>query len=370
MKACPVCKRPNLADGLARCPQCNADLECFDLLDALWEEPTARAPVPPISIAAEERSSETGSRTGELHGSPLPVGPGARKLGWIAGSASVLLLVLVPFMTFTGSRYLGERIDQLEHRLASADKRIEPFPAEWPRLYAAVQTLNTRMEGMAQQLAGLTTQPAEANTEARRTSSQLEEELVGMGARMSRCEAQLASSSGQRQDTDPNKPKAMMAELTASGSPDMQHGGPAPRSPGRSSSGGPGVPATPARAPAFTEYRAAPTDTLWQIARRFYGKGIYYPVLLEDHPGLAIHGFLDGRTIRIALQRQHGQDTYRRLVFTEGGRKLFRYRVQSGDSWRSLAQAFYGKGSRARELAELNGAPHPETGRRVLVPLD
>jgi len=35
---CPVCGKTDLADHLAQCPQCNADLECFRLLEALYEE--------------------------------------------------------------------------------------------------------------------------------------------------------------------------------------------------------------------------------------------------------------------------------------------------------------------------------------------
>jgi hypothetical protein len=39
--ACPVCSKTNLDADLAQCPQCNADLECFRLLDALYEQPDA-----------------------------------------------------------------------------------------------------------------------------------------------------------------------------------------------------------------------------------------------------------------------------------------------------------------------------------------
>ena len=35
---CPVCGKTDLVDHLAQCPQCNADLECFQLLEALYEE--------------------------------------------------------------------------------------------------------------------------------------------------------------------------------------------------------------------------------------------------------------------------------------------------------------------------------------------
>jgi LysM repeat protein len=40
---CPVCGKTNLAAELLQCPQCNADLECFRLLDALYEQPAAGA---------------------------------------------------------------------------------------------------------------------------------------------------------------------------------------------------------------------------------------------------------------------------------------------------------------------------------------
>ena len=38
---CPVCGRTNLGAELAQCPQCNADLECFRLLETLYEQPAA-----------------------------------------------------------------------------------------------------------------------------------------------------------------------------------------------------------------------------------------------------------------------------------------------------------------------------------------
>jgi phage tail protein X len=369
MKECPICKRPDLADGLERCPQCNADLECFDLLDALQERSADQAPVLPKPLAVEERRGETGSRNGELHGSPVSSGPGTRKMGLAAELALVLLLVLVPFTALVGNHYLGERIDRLESRLAPAGNRAGPSPQEWPQLYGAVRTLNTRMEGVAQQLSGLTMQQANVAAEARGERSKLEAVLSGMGERMARVEAQLAAFD-QRQDAGRKALKETMTELAASFPPSAEKSHFTPQPGARSSPGRSSVTATPAQAPAFTDYRVAPAETLWRIARRFYGKGIYYPVLLEDNPGLAIHGPLAGRTIRIARQREHAQQTYQRLTFAEGGRTLFRYRAQANDSWRSLAYAFYGSERRAKELAELNGAQKPKAGQRVLVPLD
>jgi len=111
-----------------------------------------------------------------------------------------------------------------------------------------------------------------------------------------------------------------MDELVASFPPSVGMGGFNSQPVVQPTQGVSSVTATPARVPDFADYRAAPAKTLWQIAWRFYGKGIYYPVLLEDNPGLAVHGPLDVRTLRIAGQREHAQETYRRLVYYRAGR--------------------------------------------------
>jgi LysM repeat protein len=48
---CPVCGKTEVADHLVQCPQCNADLECFRLLETLYEEPST-----PGAAAAAVRS--------------------------------------------------------------------------------------------------------------------------------------------------------------------------------------------------------------------------------------------------------------------------------------------------------------------------
>jgi LysM repeat protein len=54
---CPVCGKTNVAADLAQCPQCNADLECFRLLEALYEHP-----------APEADAQEVGNLSRNLHG--------------------------------------------------------------------------------------------------------------------------------------------------------------------------------------------------------------------------------------------------------------------------------------------------------------
>lgn len=39
MKECPLCKLTNIPEGQQSCPQCDADLSCFTILDSLSEQP-------------------------------------------------------------------------------------------------------------------------------------------------------------------------------------------------------------------------------------------------------------------------------------------------------------------------------------------
>ncbi len=337
-----------MANGLEQCPQCNADLECFDLLDALQDG---------VQVL-EARTSETGKRMDKA-----PFGMGNRNTGLAAGF--VLLLVLVPLTAFVGNRYLGERVERLEIRLASTGDRTGSSQQEATRLHDVVEILNSRIEELERLLANLPAQQIETVVQA-----PWEQGLNIMQPEILRIEGRLATIERQ-QDVDQIEHEDEMTELTASiPSKETSVAIHKPQPVNQSSLEQPSVAAISAQAFTFTDYHAAPEETLWRIARRFYGKGIYYPVLLEDNPGLAIHGSFEGRALRIARQREHAQETYRRLVFSEGGHTLFRYRARAGDSSYSLARAFYGDEGRAGELAELHGTTHPEVGRRVLIPLD
>src|SRR2546429_9045525 len=59
---CPVCGKTALADHLAQCPQCNADLECFRLLEALYEEQST----PGVEAEVVRRLSRRGGGIGVL----------------------------------------------------------------------------------------------------------------------------------------------------------------------------------------------------------------------------------------------------------------------------------------------------------------
>src|SRR2546425_10778125 len=67
---CPVCGKTALADHLAQCPQCNADLECFRLLEALYEEQSTPGVEAEVVRSLSRRVGDIGLLFEPLPGSP------------------------------------------------------------------------------------------------------------------------------------------------------------------------------------------------------------------------------------------------------------------------------------------------------------
>jgi LysM repeat protein len=91
---------------------------------------------------------------------------------------------------------------------------------------------------------------------------------------------------------------------------------------------------------AFKFYQAAETDTLWGIAKRFYGSGSYYPVLLEHNPDLAIYRI--GKKDRIAVLKdsERVERIYNEITEKQGGVLYWHYTVRSGDTPASVKHKY------------------------------
>jgi LysM repeat protein len=84
---CPVCGKTNLAEDLAQCPQCDADLECFRLLEDLYEHPAPGA-----------GAQEVGNLSRNLHGietSLHSLQDGLQRLQRAARRRAVMLILVV-----------------------------------------------------------------------------------------------------------------------------------------------------------------------------------------------------------------------------------------------------------------------------------
>jgi hypothetical protein len=96
----------------------------------------------------------------------------------------------------------------------------------------------------------------------------------------------------------------------------------------------------PAAGTAFKYYQAGETDTLWGIAKRFYGSGFYYPVLLEHNPDLAIYTI--GRKDRIAILQDGGlaKRIFNEITENQGGILYWYYTVRLEDTPASIGQKY------------------------------
>jgi hypothetical protein len=110
-------------------------------------------------------------------------------------------------------------------------------------------------------------------------------------------------------------------------------------------------------------------ETLWSIAKRYYGRGQLYPVLIEQNPGLGPYHRGIG-ILRILADPDEAAELYRRITPPGGEGRLFRYRVEPGDDWRKLAARFLGRPDRAPELIALNPRSDLKPGERVLIALE
>jgi len=82
----------------------------------------------------------------------------------------------------------------------------------------------------------------------------------------------------------------------------------------------------------FEFYQALETDTLWDIAKQFYGFGFYYPVLLTHNPDLAIYKI--GKKDRIAILKDAGRikQIYNKITENKNGRLYWYYTIHPGDT--------------------------------------
>ena len=94
----------------------------------------------------------------------------------------------------------------------------------------------------------------------------------------------------------------------------------------------------------YTMHPWRASDTLWDIAQKYWHKGSYYPVLLETNKGLNIHHNPIGLKIKILKRIDTVNAISDRIIkTTDDHRRYMRYLVQPQDNWAFIAKRFYGK---------------------------
>ena len=94
-------------------------------------------------------------------------------------------------------------------------------------------------------------------------------------------------------------------------------------------------------------YYARKTDTLWAIARRFYGDGKYYPLIMEQNPHLVIGDITPGQRMQIISDPDPVMlaDIYSRKTEWKNGMLLWSHVVQPEETRDSIYARFRAPGA-------------------------
>lgn len=326
MKDCPVCGKTGLTDSLTQCPQCNADLQCFDLLDALYEEAAGQPP------HGEERSSAKqleGMRADLLGIRNLLERSGKSRWVWRYGVLSLTVIAfggVILYQNFAFEGRLDEKLSHLSLPTVSTDARENAVVAS--ELIGAMEALSHRLKMAEEKLVAIS-----ANQEA-------------AYARLSATLAQVSSLDERfallEQALSPSLPAATAAAAHGGGQDEGE---------------------------IFYYHEPRPGERLWDIAKQYYGNGRFYPVLLEYNPGLGIYYGRDYGKIKILRDPQRAKAVLEELVSTGEKGTLFQYKVGEGDSWSRLSRRFFGHGDKVAALRALNPNARLVPGERVSIPL-
>lgn len=171
---CPVCGKTDLVDHLAQCPQCNADLECFRLLEALYEEQSTPGVEAEVVRSLSRRVEDIGLLVQRLPDSLHQVQQAAKR--------RTALLIVVSVMVMLGSAASAwllyvrwdtppERADVRSSAALLAVLTRERPPEQALReavanAVAGIEHVSQQVAALEQRVAELATQPPALDTKA------------------------------------------------------------------------------------------------------------------------------------------------------------------------------------------------------------
>jgi len=337
MGNCLVCGKVGLTDTVETCPQCGADLKCFKLLDTLHEEAVIREVSQEI-VDLKEQTKVLISSLDTIREKPNT----AKNKTWPYFQWVLLILFLMivwlVYRDWLVTQLFNERVEQIE-------LQIETEVATQKQVRTEIKTSSVEQKPMTRQ------------------SSRL---IIQFGQRLDAIEKMLTVMVDQQESISNDleaigNSSSVISETFIAAKPQVQSNSILLKVAQKT--------ADSTDDKVFFYYQFQGNETLWSIAKHLYGKGIFFPLLLEYNPGLGIYYDSNFTSLKILKDRKKAIKQLRRLIVKTDEGRLFRYRVAAGDRWQTLSKRFYGNSAQTDQLIALNNNVPLTVGTRILIPL-
>ena len=375
---CPVCERPGVPLKSTTCPQCDADLTCFQALDALVANNL------PAVIPAARKAAE----------------PAAERKDASNTRRAVLLLLLLLALIGAGFFYFflqtKGRMQELHQQVASlrTDLKLaeqETEPAD--QILCVLPGLEkASIEKEDESFAEYDPLIYEEDGEDAASSGENTKELAASVSSLleGRGEEKNKSEEKQREKTKDvlsatGPPQGDIIESASIGEtraateavpiiePSLRKKRVETLVENSAAEGGNVSPVSSALPPEkqWTEktflYLVKETDTLWDLAEHFYGDGTYYPVIMEQNPRLVISDIHDEESLRLFNDRAPLKELYTSRIERRDGLTLWKHEVQAGETRQAIEKRFASPGASDRVLYEQEPDIFPGAIVRVIL---
>lgn len=281
---CPVCRFENISPDRDSCPQCDSDLSCFRLLDALSNGSDA-------SSNPDSNPRQT-DRTKRF----FPV------VGIIFVSIMISLLV-----------YGVYHLKSAAGRVHGIERQVKDLVGMTKEIAEAI----TRDREIVQFQIPPRVKPDEIIPAKLPETSSARPVDGGLAAPQGTTLAELPEKMEEKISDVQAKEEA--AELPASQDRNKKDED---------------------KKECFRIYRADDDDTLWSISRDLYGAGFYYPVLMTHNPDLKVYEISSRSRVRYLCDKSLVPRIYRRITGKEQNRFYWKYKVRLGDTRQSIVDRY------------------------------
>ncbi len=364
--ACPICGFERLEAGQENCPQCEADLTCFEVLDSIPDELPEPAAEEQSSIIAVKREPSIAARENEslqepFAASPAHQSPGAAELNPAASSTSQpgQMAVSAPVEAKPKTRWnliaaitvlavlviAAAAVLQLYH-LRHLESGLKEQKTALKQVSSELAQLNQRKQGAAPAKPADAASPKSEEPSTPATESQTTVKIAG-----------LEKSTRRPETSERQKLSAQIDSLSTALSESDTGQKPAEVLPRFSQAD-------------WVSRPIKPGDTLKSIAQETYGASRYYPILILTNPDMPVDLQKGEGPLKILKDRRKAEQLYDEKTRRIGGRLYFNYTIHPEDTLKGLALKFYRSKKMIKSILDLNPDSQFKPGEQIRIRLE